>query len=371
MVRVGGGWTTLSHFLARHGGDPNQQILPDELLPLDTKSSQMSNPRPNYHHPNNGSNSKYNRRASNGNSTTHTLVISTKTTSNYHPNNSTTITPRKSSMTPDFLGINKRLLQYNNNNNSTRNNFVINSTPASRRNSITNTGSPEPYSTPIASVKPLPIIPQPLSSPSSSTSSINASQTKIPIFKTRSRLPIAEFNKNNNSPTSRSNAPLMRSTSSIISISPIPSPDYHLLNKQQKQTLLDRQRNSPTSGNTIKSQAQISSSITSTKRTPSMIPRSSTEFAAMRRYTNYLRSSQHITNKTSLIKNWDSSKPNNVSMNSNDSGSSNENIHDKNNNNNAGTNLNSRKYSLGSTSNGSSSSLSSSSGIRPVIVQKI
>lgn len=368
MVRVGGGWTTLSHFLARHGGDPNQQILPDELLPLDTKSSQMSNTRPN-HHQHNGGNSKYHRKAGNGNSsTTHTLVISTKTTSNYHPNNST---PRKSSMTPDFLGINKRLLQYNNTNNQTSNSFVINSTPASRRNSISNTGSPEPYSTPIASVKPLPIIPQPLSSPSSSTSSINAMQTKIPIFKKRSRLPIAELNKNNNSSSGRSNAPLMRSTSSIISISPIPTPDYYLLNKQQKQTLLDRQRNSPTGGNSIKTQAQNSSSVAA-HRTPSMIPRSSTEFASMRRYTNYLRSSQHITNKTSLIKNWDASTPNNASINNNNgSGSSNENIHDTNNNNNSGTNLNSRKYSLGSTSNDSNSSLSSGSGIRPVIVQKI
>ncbi|OTF79766.1 GAS2-like protein, partial [Euroglyphus maynei] len=76
MVRVGGGWTTLSHFLARHGGDPNQQILPDELLPLDTKSSQMNGPNGGMNSQSRTANANrhhHNNRIHNSGSTTHTL----------------------------------------------------------------------------------------------------------------------------------------------------------------------------------------------------------------------------------------------------------------------------------------------------------
>lgn len=37
-----GGWTTLSHFLERHGGDPTQEISAADLLPLDTRSVKVS-----------------------------------------------------------------------------------------------------------------------------------------------------------------------------------------------------------------------------------------------------------------------------------------------------------------------------------------
>ncbi|CAG2105264.1 unnamed protein product [Medioppia subpectinata] len=48
MVRVGGGWTTLSHFLERHGGDPNQEISAADLLPLDTRAIRVSPRRRSY-----------------------------------------------------------------------------------------------------------------------------------------------------------------------------------------------------------------------------------------------------------------------------------------------------------------------------------
>ncbi|CAG2161978.1 unnamed protein product [Oppiella nova] len=48
MVRVGGGWTTLSHFLERHGGDPNQEISAADLLPLDTRAISVSPRRRSY-----------------------------------------------------------------------------------------------------------------------------------------------------------------------------------------------------------------------------------------------------------------------------------------------------------------------------------
>ena len=137
MVRVGGGWTTLSHFLARHGGDPNHEILPDELLPLDTKPASV-NPR-------------------NRSSSTHTLVIpanalhspaSSGNHREYHHNhhnhhysngsnssNSQTPTP-----TPDITAHVHRGSVTPTTPYHPQSRF-INSTPASRRSSIS---SPEP-----------------------------------------------------------------------------------------------------------------------------------------------------------------------------------------------------------------------------------
>ncbi|XP_054159860.1 GAS2-like protein 3 [Oppia nitens] len=48
MVRVGGGWTTLSHFLERHGGDPNQEISAADLLPMETRTVSVSARRRSY-----------------------------------------------------------------------------------------------------------------------------------------------------------------------------------------------------------------------------------------------------------------------------------------------------------------------------------
>lgn len=42
MVRVGGGWDTLQHFLERHGADPSHEISVDDLLPLDTRSTTIT-----------------------------------------------------------------------------------------------------------------------------------------------------------------------------------------------------------------------------------------------------------------------------------------------------------------------------------------
>lgn len=98
-----GGWTTLSHFLARNGGDPNHVILPDELLPLDTKAVHVS-PR---------------KRAS----STHTLVIPTH--QHHHSNHAHQSNVQRTPTTPT----------------PTFNRFVAASTPTSRRSSVS---SPEP-----------------------------------------------------------------------------------------------------------------------------------------------------------------------------------------------------------------------------------
>ncbi|RWS27446.1 Growth arrest-specific protein 2-like protein, partial [Leptotrombidium deliense] len=46
MVRVGGGWDTLQHFLERHGGDSIQaDISPSDLLPMDTRPSESTSRR--------------------------------------------------------------------------------------------------------------------------------------------------------------------------------------------------------------------------------------------------------------------------------------------------------------------------------------
>ncbi|RWS02105.1 growth arrest-specific protein 2-like protein, partial [Dinothrombium tinctorium] len=46
MVRVGGGWDTLQHFLERHGGDaPPQEISPSDLLPMDTRPAESTSRR--------------------------------------------------------------------------------------------------------------------------------------------------------------------------------------------------------------------------------------------------------------------------------------------------------------------------------------
>lgn len=43
MVRVGGGWETLNHFLERHGSDMSaQQISAEDLLPMDTRPAQCT-----------------------------------------------------------------------------------------------------------------------------------------------------------------------------------------------------------------------------------------------------------------------------------------------------------------------------------------
>ncbi|XP_015795200.1 probable serine/threonine-protein kinase DDB_G0282963 [Tetranychus urticae] len=49
MVRVGGGWDTLQHFLERHGNgsDPVKEISPSDLLPMDTRPSESMSRRRN------------------------------------------------------------------------------------------------------------------------------------------------------------------------------------------------------------------------------------------------------------------------------------------------------------------------------------
>ncbi|XP_053211098.1 probable serine/threonine-protein kinase DDB_G0282963 isoform X2 [Panonychus citri] len=49
MVRVGGGWDTLQHFLDRHGNgsDPVKDISPSDLLPMDTRPSESMSRRRN------------------------------------------------------------------------------------------------------------------------------------------------------------------------------------------------------------------------------------------------------------------------------------------------------------------------------------
>lgn len=214
-----GGWTTLSHFLARHGGDPNHQIMPDELLPLDTKATSVS-PR---------------KRSS----STHTLVIPTgvmvnngSTPTNMDPVNSSS---SRNCVTP-----------------TTAYNRFINSTPVSRRSSIS---SPEPsigsssgYSSTGCNSIPMPE---------------NASGTKIPILR-RKRLPSLQSNdlRNHNG--------LLRDSSGNT---------YRLTLPRSSSSIFTSDLN----GN-------VSTSI----------PRSttSTEFGLNRnRYPNYLQSSQHITNR--------------------------------------------------------------------------
>lgn len=45
MVRVGGGWDTLQHFLERHGNDSVKEISPSDLLPMDTRPSESTSRR--------------------------------------------------------------------------------------------------------------------------------------------------------------------------------------------------------------------------------------------------------------------------------------------------------------------------------------
>ncbi|KAH7640565.1 flocculation protein flo11-like [Dermatophagoides farinae] len=276
MVRVGGGWTTLSHFLARHGGDPNQQILPDELLPLDTKSSQMNCPNGGMNSQSRTANANrhhHSHRIHNNNnngSTTHTLVISTttKTTTIHNPNNNVG-SARKSSMTSDLLKLtnNNGQQKFISTNGRNVGMMSINSTPVSRRNSVSSTAdSPEPsYHSTSATNSVLSTI-APLSS-----------QTKIPILRQTSRSRLPSMIGNETTPSSKQ---LLRSTSSIISISP----------SQELSTYLKQQQ--------LRQQTMTNGKIQYTQH--SMIPRSTTEFGQMRRYANYLRSSQHITNKESI-----------------------------------------------------------------------
>ncbi|XP_017492207.1 PREDICTED: flocculation protein FLO11-like, partial [Rhagoletis zephyria] len=193
MVRVGGGWTTLSDFLIRHGGDPDHQILPDELLPLDTKPS-SSHPR---------------RRSS----STHTLVIpgnvlgASSASSHYH---SKTPTP-----TPDLTALhNSRGSVTPTTASYHPSSRYINSTPVSRRSSIS---SPEPSIGSSTSG---------YSSSGNSSFAKNAqghtpnADTKIPVLRRRQRLPSLQLNHDpfryrSNSSLSISSLP--RSTSTILS----------------------------------------------------------------------------------------------------------------------------------------------------------
>ncbi|UXI15300.1 hypothetical protein NH340_JMT01243 [Sarcoptes scabiei] len=259
MVRVGGGWTTLSHFLARHGGDPNQQILPDELLPLDAKSSRMDRgTNQNGHHHFNAFHKK--NGFSQQTSTTHTLVISTKTTSGLKQSNSP-ITPLQTNskliikkMIPESLPSNRQgkfpmESRISNSNSNSR----INSTPASRRSSISSENSE-----PILSSSPTP-----------------SSRTRIPILSRRNVFPTSyRFSGQCDRKALNQSKSFLRSTSNIIG----------LIESNQSQTNLQSQ--SPYSN------GRNSKCIT-------MIPRSNTEVNSIRRYVNYLRSSQHITNKIS------------------------------------------------------------------------
>lgn len=276
MVRVGGGWTTLSHFLARHGGDPNQQILPDELLPLDTKSSQMNGPNGgmNYQSRTTSANRHHHSHRihnTNNGSTTHTLVISTTTKTTPISNSNNVVSARKSSITSDFLkSTNYGQQKFNSTNSRNVGMMSIHSTPVSRRNSVSSSyvaDSPEPSYNSSLATSPILTNIAPLSS-----------QTKIPILRQnlRSRLPMMICDAG-----SQSSKQLLRSTSSIISISP---------SSQELSTYIKQQQ--------LRQQTLNNGKTQYTQR--SMIPRSTTEFGQMRRYANYLRSSQHITNKESL-----------------------------------------------------------------------
>lgn len=221
MVRVGGGWTTLSDFLIRHGGDPDHQILPDELLPLDTKPS-----------------TSHSRRRS---SSTHTLVI---------PGNVLTHC-KTPTPTPDLTALQHRgsvtpTAAYH------PQNRYINSTPVSRRSSIS---SPEPSIGSSTSGY----------SSGSGHSAKNAPQhtsvdTKIPVLRRRQRLPSLQLN----------HEPFRYRSNSSISISSLP---------RSTSTILS----GPGSG-------ELSFSNSS-------LPRSNTTLSG--RYINYLQSSQHITRRQS------------------------------------------------------------------------
>lgn len=235
MVRVGGGWTTLSDFLIRHGGDPDHQILPDELLPLDTKPS-SSQPR---------------RRSS----STHTLVIpgnvlGTSSSSHYYHSKTPTPTPdltalhnSRGSVTPTTAAA------YSHQHHPS--NRYINSTPVSRRSSIS---SPEPS------------IGSSTSGYSSSGNSAKngpahtSADTKIPVLRRRQRLPSLQL----------SQEPFRYRSNSSISISSLP---------RSTSTILS----GPGSG-------ELSFGNSS-------IPRSNTTLSG--RYINYLQSSQHITRRQS------------------------------------------------------------------------
>lgn len=220
MVRVGGGWTTLSDFLIRHGGDPDHQILPDELLPLDTKPSTSQS-----------------RRRS---SSTHTLVI---------PGNVLTHC-KTPTPTPDLTALQQRGSVTPTAAYHTHNRY-INSTPVSRRSSIS---SPEPSIGSSTS-----------GYSSSGNSAKNGAQhtlvdTKIPVLRRRQRLPSLQLN----------HEPFRYRSNSSISISSLP---------RSTSTILS----GPGSG-------ELSFSNSS-------LPRSNTTLSG--RYINYLQSSQHITRRQS------------------------------------------------------------------------
>lgn len=195
MVRVGGGWTTLSHFLARHGADPDHQITADQLLPLDAKPSASARKR---------------------SSSTHTLVISTG-----HPLPS----PDPLSCATPTTAITTAFHRF------------INSTPASRRSSVS---SPDPS---LAS-----------SSGYSSPGGPSIPHTRIPVLRRRRLPPLAAG----------------KDTSAALA---------YRLALPRSSSLLSADLN----GNPV-----------------SPLPRSTTatEFGLGRnRYPNYLQSSQHITNR--------------------------------------------------------------------------
>ena len=240
MVRVGGGWTTLSHFLARHGGDPNQQVLPEELMPMDTKPAATSSRSKNAFTINGAQpipSSSVKRTAIRSNST-HTLVIPFQTPQ----------TPL-SSVDHSSITSGRSSRQATSSQNSN-----VQSTPVSRRSSVVS--SPEPlnscssgYSTGSGNFA------RPFSAKSMTDS-------KIPKF--RSRLPSLQNTPSTyNSKVSTSATPLLlyRSRSSFGFATPTN------LMRSSSTTIL----------------SNLDGNISSIGK------------SNLSRYPNYLKSSQHIT----------------------------------------------------------------------------
>lgn len=251
MVRVGGGWTTLSHFLVRHGGDPNHEILPDELLPLDTKM-QSSNNGP--------------RRRS---SSTHTLVIPGGVLGGQYSSKTPTPTPdigsRCSVMTPPTTSSTGVSAVNNHNNHFSR---YCGSTPVSRRSSLS---SPEPsFGSSTSGYS---------SSGTASNNTIrpigSSSDTKIPVLRRRQRLPSLQlshepfrFNSNRSS-NGAGLYGLPRSTSTILTgpgseLSQIPRSRYpNYLQSSQHITRRNNQQQLSNIPITSTSYSNISSSPSS------------------------------------------------------------------------------------------------------------
>lgn len=111
----------MSDFLARHGGDPNQQIIPDQLMPLNSNANLSTTPR---------------RRSS----STHTLVIPTQQHFKVHSSTSQYSISHAQHQNGTINSSNHNAISQT---PSTPARY-INSTPPSRRSSMCN--SPEPLS---------------------------------------------------------------------------------------------------------------------------------------------------------------------------------------------------------------------------------